>query len=82
MNATVFRAHSQGSRALLAQLVDAIDALPPQMAATDQLAHDRDIAALDRLERIAERCNGLARLAMQARAALQRELDQLSPEAA
>ena len=45
-------------------------------------SHDRDIAALDRLERIAERCNGLARLAMQARAALQCELDQLSPEAA
>lgn len=81
MNATVLAIHSQNSRVLLGQLVGAADALAPEVAVTDRLAHDGDIAALDRLERIAERCNGLARLALQARQALRNELDQ-QPEAA
>jgi hypothetical protein len=80
MNATVHAWHQRHSRALLAELVDAVDALAPQTAATDELAHDRDPVSIDRLERLAERFSGLSRLSLQAASALRRELD--SPEAA
>lgn len=80
MNAAMRSLYGRSSREILGELVTAVDALPPAVVGADQLAADCDPAALERLERIAERCSGLSRLALQARAALANELR--GPEAA
>jgi len=82
MNALVRAQHDRSSREFLSELVSAVDALVPAVVDVDRLAADRDRAALERLERIAERCNALARLSLQARVALATELRQPSSEIA
>ena len=82
MNAHLLALHRQPSAPLLAALTDAVDAQTPEVVRTVQMARDGDRSALDRLERVAERCGGLGRLANQARDALYREIETTSPEAA
>jgi hypothetical protein len=57
----------------LAEIVAAADALPLAVRTTDRLARDGDRGALDALDRLAERAEGLRRHALLARGALVRE---------
>lgn len=66
--------YGKSASALVADLLSATEALPSAVGIAAQLASDRDRASLERLERLAERLDGLRRLSLQARAALQNEL--------
>jgi hypothetical protein len=74
VNASIEKAHNRPSRDLLQELGAACNALPSAVHETARLARDRDRSALDRLERIAERAEGIRRCALLARQALQEEL--------
>jgi hypothetical protein len=61
------------ARDMLAEIVEAGDAMPLAVRTADRLARDGDRGALDALDRLAERAEGLRRHALLAREALVRE---------
>jgi hypothetical protein len=61
------------ARDMLAEIVEAGDAMPRAVRNADRLARDGDRGALDALDRLAERAEGLRRHALLAREALMRE---------
>jgi hypothetical protein len=63
----------RSSRTLLDEIVSAADAMPLAVRSADRLARDGDRGALDALDRLAERAEGLRRHALLARGALVRE---------
>ena len=70
MSATVFM---RPARQMLDEIVSAADAMPLAVRTADRLARDGNRSALDALERLAERAEGLRRHALLAREALIRE---------
>jgi hypothetical protein len=69
MNASLMRS----SQTLLDEIVSAADAMPLAVRAADRLARIGDRAALDALERLAERFEGARRHALLACDAIRRE---------
>jgi hypothetical protein len=63
----------RSSRALIDEVLTALEALPNAARTADRLVRDGDRAALDALERLAERLGGAQRHTNEARAALMRE---------
>lgn len=82
MNATVQLHHARPFAALFSELAGAVESLPEAVDAIGTLAADRDSLALERLERLGERLTGLQRQTMLARAALMRDMQPSTPEAA
>ena len=66
--------YSVPAATLSAQMVDACDALPTAANTANRLVQDKDRAALEMLDRIAERAEGLRRLALRTREIYAREL--------
>lgn len=76
MNIAVLqRLYSTPALELAGELQGACAALPAAAAVLYQKVSDADRVALDQLERLAERAEGIRRLAMRTREALARETD-------
>lgn len=69
------RLYSAPANDLADELQAACAALPAAAATVSVKVNDRDRTALDMLERLAERADGIRRLAMRTREALAREVN-------
>jgi hypothetical protein len=76
VNSSIAQAHTRPSADLIAELIPAANRIPPIVQGIERDARERDLATLDRLERLAEFLDGLRRAALMARESLRRELEE------
>lgn len=75
MNTAIEKAHSRPSADLLLELATVANTVPRVVHDLRERAERGDRGVLDALERLAEKFGGLQRLAMLAREATRREMD-------